>query len=77
GVRITGDGTLRINPRLPKEWNSLKFNLTWQGTMYRIDVTKKELFLKPLTSIEKPFQVEVYGKEYSLGTSAGLKINYC
>lgn len=77
GVRITSDGTLRVNPRLPKGWNSLKFSLTWRGTMCRIDVTKKELFLKPLSSIEKPFQVEVYGKEYSLDTSEGLKITYC
>jgi trehalose/maltose hydrolase-like predicted phosphorylase len=76
GVRITADGTLRINPRLPKEWNSLKFNLTWRETVCRVDVTKKELFLKPLSSIEKPFQVEVYGKKYLLDTSEGLKISY-
>ncbi len=76
GVRITGDGILRINPSLPEKWNSLKFNLTWRGTVCCIDVTKKELFLKPLSSIKKPFQVEVYGKEYLLETAGGLKITY-
>ena len=76
GVRITGDGTLRINPRLPEEWNSLKYNLTWRGTVCHVDVTKKELLLKPLSSIEKPFQVEVYGEKYLLETSEGLKITY-
>ncbi len=76
GVRITNDGTLRINPRLPEEWNGLKYNLTWRGTVCRVDVNKKELFLKPLSSIEKPFQVEVYGEKYLLETSEGLKITY-
>jgi hypothetical protein len=42
----------------------------------RVDVNKKELFLKPLSSIEKPFQVEVYGEKYLLETSEGLKITY-
>ncbi|MCK5200944.1 MAG: glycoside hydrolase family 65 protein, partial [Spirochaetales bacterium] len=76
GVRITGDGILRINPRLPEEWNSLKYNLTWRGTLCRIDVSKKELFLKPLSGIGKPFKVEVYGKKYLLENSEGLKISY-
>ena len=76
GVRITADGTLRINPRLPKEWNSLKFNITWRGTLCRINVTKKELFLKLLSTIEKPFYVEVYGKKYLPDNSGKLKIFY-
>ena len=76
GVRITGDGTLRINPRLPEKWNSLKYNLTWRGTACHIEVTKDELLLKPLSSIREPFQVEVYGEKYLMETSKGLKIFY-
>ncbi len=76
GVRITDDGTLRINPRLPEEWNSLKYNLTWRGTVCSVDITKKELFLKPLSLMDKSFQVEVYGKKYLMVTSEGLKITY-
>ena len=76
GVRITGDGILRINPRLPKKWNGLKFNLIWRGTVCRVDVNKKELFLKPLSSIKEPFNVEVYGEKYLLDSSEGLKITY-
>jgi len=76
GVRIAADETLRINPRLPKEWNSLKYNLTWRGTLCRIDVNKTVLFLKPLSPIAEPFHVEVYGKKYFLDSSEGLKITY-
>lgn len=76
GVRVTDDGTLRIDPRLPKEWNSIKCNLTWRGTRCCIEITKKELFLKPLSSIEKPFQVEIYGEKYFLETSEGIRIVY-
>ncbi|RKX85048.1 MAG: glycoside hydrolase family 65 protein [Spirochaetes bacterium] len=76
GIRITGDGTLRVNPHLPKEWNSLQFNLTWRGTECHFDITKKELFLKPLSAITKPFCVEVDSKEYLLDNSEGLRISY-
>jgi len=76
GVRITGDGTLRINPRLPEEWNRLKFNITWRGIVCCIDVTKKDLFIKPLSAIDKPFKVEVYGGKYLLDSSEGVKIEY-
>lgn len=76
GVRIAADETLRINPRLPKEWKSLKYNLTWRRTLCRIDVNKTVLFLKPLSPIAEPFHVEVYGKKYFLDSSEGLKITY-
>ena len=76
GVRIIGDGILRINPLLPKEWNSLKYNLTWRGTKCSIEITKSELRLKPLSSIEEPFSVEVSSKRYLLDSSEGLKIIY-
>jgi len=76
GVHISSDSNLRINPRLPKAWKSLKFNLTWRGTKCCIDITIKELFLKPQSVIEKPFYVEVYGKRYFLDSSEGLKITY-
>jgi kojibiose phosphorylase len=76
GVHISSDSNLRINPRLPKAWKSLKFNLTWRGTKCCIDITIKELFLKPQSVIEKPFYVEVYGKKYFLDSSEGLKITY-
>ncbi len=81
GVRITGDGTLRINPRLPEEWNSLKFNLTWHGVKCFLEVSKSELFLKPLlsspASVDKPFYMEVYGKKYLVDGSEELEITYC
>ncbi len=76
GVRITGDGTLRINPRLPEEWNSLKYSLTWHGVRCFVEVNKNKLLIKPLFAIEKPFHVEVYGEKYLLETSGGVEIAY-
>ena len=76
GVRITADGILRINPRLPEEWKRLKFNITWRGIVCCIDVTKKDLFIKPLSAIDKPFKVKVYGGKYLLDSSEGVKIEY-
>ncbi len=80
GVRITGDGILRINPHLPEEWNSLKYNITWRGILCRIKLTKRELLIKPLlspmVSIMKPFKVEVYGIKYLLENFEGIKIYY-
>ncbi len=76
GVRITGDGILRINPRLPVEWNNIKFNIIWHGVRCFVEVNKNELLLKPLSVISKPFYVEVYGQRYLLKTSEGMKIAY-
>jgi len=76
GVRIAADGTLGINPRLPEEWNSLQFNLTWRGKVYCVDIKEKEIVLKPLSAVEKPLKVAVYGKEYLVESSKGLNINY-
>lgn len=39
GVRML-NGTLRINPALPKKWSKLEFILNWQGQRLRICVTK-------------------------------------
>jgi len=74
GVRISADTNLRINPRLPKAWKSLKFNLTWRGTECCIDISVKELFLKPISVLEKSFYVEVYGKKYFLDSPEGIRI---
>ena len=76
GVRITKDGTLRVNPRLPKKWSGLRFNLIWRGIMCQIEMTREELVLKPLSPIRNSFHVEVYGEKYLLDSLDGLKINY-
>lgn len=38
GVRL-GDGRLRINPRLPKQWQKMRFSIFWQGQTVSIEVT--------------------------------------
>ncbi len=76
GVRITGGETLRINPRLPEEWKSLRFKLIWHGVKCLVTINRKGLFIEPLYSIKDPFYVEVYGKRYLLENSEGLRIAY-
>lgn len=39
GVRVL-DGQLRIEPHLPNKWNSLHFEINWQGSLLKIDVYK-------------------------------------
>lgn len=34
------NGEVKVNPRLPKKWNRLKFNIIVRGEKYAIDITK-------------------------------------
>ena len=43
GVRVL-DGKLRIEPHLPKEWNSLSFGITWRGQKLKIGITENNQF---------------------------------
>lgn len=40
GMHIDKDGTLCFNPKLPKEWESLSFKVTVQGTLLKIYIDK-------------------------------------
>jgi len=47
GIRITSEGNLRINPRLPEKWKNLKFKINWRGKEYGIEIAKDRITLKP------------------------------
>lgn len=42
GVRLT-NGMLKINPRLPKKWEFLKFSIFWQGIPVMVEATHESL----------------------------------
>ncbi|WKA55684.1 glycoside hydrolase family 65 protein [Planococcus shixiaomingii] len=45
GVRLI-DGRLRIDPKLPKTWRSMKFTIQWQGSPVSISITPTLLAIK-------------------------------
>lgn len=61
GVRML-NGKLRINPRLPKNWDELSFTLYWKGQKLGVTVTKEDVEVKNLTGT-KEVTVSVNGKE--------------
>ena len=48
GVRRYGD-ELRIQPNLPKEWNSVSFCIWWQGQRLSVTATHEYLSVENLT----------------------------
>lgn len=61
GVRML-NGKLRINPRLPKNWDELTFTLYWKGEKLGITVTKDYTDVQNLTGTKK-VSLFVNGKE--------------
>lgn len=55
GVRML-DGKLRICPKLPREWESLKFTILWKGQKLAVHIAGDEVEVENLT---KSCQVEV------------------
>lgn len=44
GLRLSGSA-LCINPKLPEEWNRLKFRVVWQRQPLEAEITKQEMLL--------------------------------
>jgi len=76
GVRVTDDGILRINPRLPDKWKNLAFSLTIRGRECRLHISKKELCIQLISVSKDPLCVEILGDIYNLHTAEELRIPY-
>ena len=63
GIRIAEEG-LRINPVLPKEWNSLKFSIYWRGIRTEISINGKNITVK--NEGNKSLNFSHRGQEYWL-----------
>lgn len=61
GVRML-NGKLRINPRLPKNWEELQFTLCWKGAKLGITVKGTDVDVRNLTGT-KTVALTVNGKE--------------
>ena len=67
GVNIFDD-KIRINPRLPRHWRSIKLNFCYKGNSISLNVTKHEITILIQGPKSKPFTVpiEIYGKAHYL-----------
>ncbi|GGL41750.1 glycoside hydrolase family 65 protein [Phycicoccus endophyticus] len=72
GMRDHG-GTLQLDPRLPEDWGSLTFRLTWRGTRVRFHLTEAELAMEVEDGVgEVP--VTVRGEELVLTPGAPVAV---
>ena len=69
---IVMQGKLKLNPYLPKEWESYSFKITFQERRLEISVTKEEFFLKQLTG--EPISFIYHDKEYQIVASQIVRI---
>ena len=60
GVRML-DGKLRIEPRLPENWNKLSFTIIWKGEKLGVTVTRDGVDVRNLTGSKK-VELTVQGK---------------
>lgn len=72
GVRMLA-GKLRIEPKLPRSWNGLQFNLIWQNQKLRVNITKGMMVL---TNETKKHGVEVWfhDKSYNVWNETIIEI---
>lgn len=63
GVRQR-DGTLSVNPGLPKEWKRMKFTVYWKGAALKFNIEPG--FLEIESSGGKTVEIESGGKRYEL-----------
>ena len=72
GLRTT-TGILQFQPRLPKQWESLKFKLNWQGANLSVVITKS----KTTYTLLKGSSIELYhfGKAISLSKGDMVEVS--
>lgn len=69
GVRAIGN-SLRIEPKLPKEWKSLRFPLVWEGQDLLVDISNRTIHIQNRGT--KEIKVLLQGE--NLAIPAGQKI---
>ncbi len=67
GVRLSEQG-LAINPRLPKHWKSLKFNLALQNALLSFEVTQNTVSVNVDADKATEISATIAGKPVILGT---------
>ncbi|MFB1052020.1 glycoside hydrolase family 65 protein [Paraliobacillus sp. JSM ZJ581] len=72
GVRLV-NGKLRINPRIPKHWDSMRFTIYWQDQPVTLLITKNLLTVTP--DYNRKIEFEVYGKTYQCVDSLKIALS--
>ncbi len=67
---------LKINPSLPKTWNSLKFNFWYKKNHYAIDLSHNQLIIKINSKITKEVEIEFSNKKIILPTNREEILHY-
>ena len=65
GVRML-NGQLRIEPKLPDEWNELKFIINWRGDVLKVVVRHHEFTMTKATSVNESVEILHDSKRYTL-----------
>lgn len=73
GVRLA-DGKLRINPRLPKNWQRLRFTVHWQGQPLQLDMTHESMDIE--ASDGRPVEFETGGTVYTVDRRLSIPLNH-
>ncbi|MGL6065879.1 MAG: glycoside hydrolase family 65 protein [Cetobacterium sp.] len=72
GVRMLG-GELRIDPKLPENWNEVSFPLNWHGVNLKVTVDKEVLTVVRNSDLDVKVKFTVHGNEYILDKKIEIK----
>ncbi|MGL4672492.1 glycoside hydrolase family 65 protein [Cetobacterium sp.] len=72
GVRMLG-GELRIDPKLPENWNEVSFPLNWHGVNLKVTVDKEVLTVVRNSDSDVEVKFTVHGNEYILDKKIEIK----
>ena len=70
GLRID-NGKLRIEPHLPANWKSLKYQINWQGSTVRVEVTANNVIV---TTLNKDLSFKNNGQNYQVAANTEVQI---
>lgn len=73
GLKVK-DGVLHLNPFNPGHWKSFSFKVMFRGSRLKVTVGEHEVVIA--NESEVPADVQVYGKEYTVGGMSHVKVEH-
>ena len=67
------EGQLSFDPRLPVDWEDLRFQVSWQGSCLSVRVTQEALHLE-ITEGENPITLQVRDVEYTVEPGSPVEV---
>lgn len=74
GIRVL-NGTLRIEPHLPKKWQRLQFPFNWHGDELRITVTQQTVTVENMTGSNETIEFQAFGASYLLSEKTTFQLS--